>query len=180
VVSNELKPAHVFQTTTDDGLHYRYLEMDTPDLDALAPKEGEPLPGVNGESPTFSLAAVKPRAENYALEFDGYVEVPADGGYTFTMLSNDAGKMMIDGAVVATAKTPVEQVCGSVGNAVQPAVGSVALAKGKHRIVVEETHTKGVDGFKVLWQRPGTPNVEIPPDALSHVARVKGAPAPEQ
>jgi hypothetical protein len=108
------------------------------------------------------------------VEFDGYVDVPSDGGYTFTLMSNDAGKMMIDGVLVATAKTPFPQFCGSVGNAVQSVMASVALAKGKHRILVEETHTKGVDGFKVLWQRPGTPNVEIPPDALSHVASVRG------
>jgi hypothetical protein len=174
VVANALKPAHEFTSSTEDGLHYRYLEMDAPELDALAPKADGSPNGVNGVSTTFSVTQAKARGENYAIEFDGYVDVPADGGYTFTMMSNDAGKMMIDGALVATAKTPFPQFCGSVGNAVQSVMGSVALAKGKHRILVEETHTTGVDGFKVLWQRPGTANVEIPPDALSHVARVKG------
>jgi hypothetical protein len=180
VVSNELNPAHVFTSTTRDGLHFRYLESDEPTLEALAPSADGSAPGVNGVSPTFNLTAVNPRASNYAVEFDGYVEVPEDGGYTFTLMTNDSGKLMIDGKVVATSKTPIAQVCGSVGNAVRPTFGSVALAKGKHRIVVEETHTTGEDGFRVLWQRPGTANTDIPPDALSHVARVKNAPPPTE
>ena len=180
VVANALKPAHEIETTTDDGLHFRYLEMDEPALEALAPTAEGVVPGVSGVSPTFNVASAKARAENYAVEFDGYVDVPSDGGYTFTLMSNDAGRLKIDGALVATAKAPFPQFCGSVGNAVQPVMGSVALAKGKHRIFVEETHTKGVDGFKVLWQRPGTPNVEIPADALSHVASVKGVAQPTE
>jgi hypothetical protein len=173
VVADALKPAHVFETTTEDGLHFRYVEMDAPELDALAPSADGTVNGINGVSPAFNLTAVKPRAANYAVEFDGYVDVPDDGGYTFTLMSNDAGKIMIDGALVATAKTPFPQFCGSVGNSVQSTMGSVALAKGKHRIQVLETHTTGIDGFRVFWERPGGAVTEIPPDALSHVARVK-------
>jgi hypothetical protein len=120
-----------------------------------------------GISATLNLAAM-PRSEEYGAEFEGLIDVPADGGYTFILLGNDGGRLEIDSAVIATSPKTWAQVCGSEGNAVQAARGSVALAKGKHRIRVAMTHTLGPDGFAVLWQGPGVQQATIPAQALSH------------
>jgi hypothetical protein len=164
VVATSLKPA-VTAVTAAPGLRYRYLEADK---SALAPLTADGTPTADGIAPGFDAAAVRRRAENYVLDFAGLVDVPEDGGYTFTLLSNDDGQMSIDGAVVATSPKPFPQFCGSVGNSVQSAMGSVALAKGRHRIAVYESHTAGEDGFRVLWQRTGTAVSTIPAAALSH------------
>ena len=68
-------------------------------------------------------------AGSLALVFDGYLEVPANGGYTFTLMSRDTGRLEIGSEVVATSPAPVAQVCGSVGNMVQEAKGSIGLKR---------------------------------------------------
>jgi hypothetical protein len=160
-----LKPAVATAATAEPGLRYRYLEADK---SALAPLTADGTPTADGIAAGFDAAAVRRRAENYVLNFAGFVDVPESGGYTFTLLSNDDGQISIDGVVLANSPKPFPQFCGSVGNSVQTAMGSVALAKGRHRIEVYESHGAGDDGFRVLWQRAGTAVSQIPAAALSH------------
>lgn len=172
VVANDLRPPLEGSGPTPGGLQFRYSETDTPDLaDLLPAAAGEAPTGpvkTLGVRPTINLSSIKHRAENYGLSYDGYLEVPDDAGYTFTLMGNDAGQLRIDGEVVAQLPQPFPQFCGSVGNAVRSAMGSRALAKGKHRIQVAETHTRGADGFRVLWQRAGKLIEPIPQEMLSH------------
>jgi hypothetical protein len=76
---------------------------------------------------------------------------------------------MIDGRVIATTPAAFQQVCWLAGVAVRPAAGSVALAKGLHRIEVVDVHGEGSDGFRVMWQGPGMIEQEIPAAALFHL-----------
>ena len=165
VVATGLKPAVTSVAKAETGLRYRYIEADK---GVLAAMTASSTPTADGIAAGFDAAAVRRRAENYLLDFAGFVDVPESGGYTFTLLANDDGQISIDGAVVANSPKPFPQFCGSVGNAVQTAMGSVALAKGRHRIEVYESHTAGEDGFRVLWQRSGTAVSTIPAAALSH------------
>jgi len=165
VVATGLKPAVASVAKAEAGLRYRYIEADK---GVLAAMTASSTPTADGIAAGFDAAAVRRRAENYLLDFAGFVDVPESGGYTFTLLANDDGQISIDGAVVANSPKPFPQFCGSVGNAVQTAMGSVALAKGRHRIEVYESHTAGEDGFRVLWQRSGTAVSTIPAAALSH------------
>jgi hypothetical protein len=157
---------------TPSGIQFRYYELDHPELADMEPvAEGDPKPmGLKtiGVRPTMDLSLIKHRSEDYGVAYDGYLDVPDDAGYTFTIMGNDAGLLKIDGELVAKTPEPFAQFCGSVGNSVRTATGSRALAKGKHRIQVTETHTKGVDGFRVLWQRAGKPIEPIPMEVLSH------------
>jgi hypothetical protein len=132
---------------------------------------------MTGISPDIRVAP--PLHEGYGAVFEGLVEVPADGGYTFTLLGNDGGRLEVDSEVIAASPKVWPQVCGSDGNAVQAARGSVALAKGRHRIRVAMTHTAGADGFAVLWEGPGVLQQAIPASALSQEtedSEEKGAP----
>ena len=110
------------------------------------------------------------RKSDYLLRFNGLLEVPADGGYSFTLVSNDAGQIAIDGVLLARSPKPWPQVCGSAGNAAQARTGSIALGKGRHRIDVVESHSAGEDNFRVLWQGPGVALSTIPASALSHAS----------
>jgi hypothetical protein len=87
------------------------------------------------------------------------------------LTSNGHARLQIDSTVIAASLAPLPQVCGSVGNMVQPASGSIALKAGKHKISVVETHITGPDGFTVRWQGPRIPLEEIPADYLFHVHR---------
>jgi hypothetical protein len=172
IVATDLKIPLAGSGPTPGGVLFRYTESDQPDLaDILPAAAGQAPTGpvkTIGVRKTIDLASVPHRAENYGIYYDAYLDVPDDAGYTFTLLGNDTGLLKIDGEVVASTPAIFPQVCGSAGNAVRTSFGSRALAKGKHRIQVAETHTKGVDGFKVYWQRAGKPLEPIPMEVLSH------------
>ena len=162
IVADRLEPST--QSTPGPGLLLRSVQRDKPTLAALLPGTATTATGTVAQlSPTF-----RPRDSNYALAFEGLIDIPADGGYTFTLISNDAGDLRIDGRTLAITPEPLAQVCGLAGNAARSARGSIALARGLHRLEVRETHTTGLDNFRVLWQGPGIEPQEIPASRLLH------------
>jgi hypothetical protein len=128
---------------------------------------GAQIARAGGVAAGFS-AGVLQRKTEYRAEFSGFVEVPRDGGYVFTLMATDGGSLSIDGNVAATAPAAFQQVCGLAGAAVRPATASVALGEGLHRIEVVDVHGEGLDGFRVMWQGPGMVEREIPATALFH------------
>ena len=165
IVTDNLRSA-AQATPRRPGLLYRYSELAVPGLPSRSTQEQVLRSGVTA---TLSVTELRQSSESYGVAFDGFLEVPADGGYQITLLGNDAGNITLDGQDLGSLPAPFAQVCGLAGNAVRQVTGSVALARGLHRISVRETHTTGVDGFRVWWRGPGMPAAqEIPAAALSH------------
>ncbi len=148
---------------TDPGLNYLYFEAPAISLDSLTQQN----PAATGTTPRIDSSVGK-RDENFGIVFDGYINIPADGGYTFTLFARDSAKLEINSAVVAVAPKPFPQVCGSIGNAVQATAGSLGLRAGRHAIRVSLTHTTGDHDFALKWQGPGVPLSDVPSSALSH------------
>jgi len=135
------------------GLAYAYYEgswQRLPDFDQLTPV-------ASGTTKTFSLA-VRKRDDRFALKFTGYLEVPADGTYTFHLLSDDGSRLWIgsdlvvdhDGLHAATEKS-----------------GQVILKAGKHPITVEYFEAGGAQRLDVSYQGPGVTKKAIPTATLS-------------
>ncbi len=171
VVAAQFAPPVPAAAAREPGLSAGSAPSDAPTLDS-----DDVASHVSGISPTLTPDS-RPRPENYHMDFDGLVQIPTDGGYTFTLLGNDAARLEIDGRIVAISPAPWPQVCGSRGNAVRPATGSLGLQAGLHRIHAVMTHTLGEDGFAVLWQGDGLPLAPIPASALSHVPAASRTPA---
>jgi len=148
---------------TDAGLNYSYYEAPAISLAALA----QINPAATGVTPRIDNTPHKPD-DNYALVFDGFLNIAADGGYTFMLLARDEARLEIDGVPVVTSPKPFAQVCGSAGNSVQAATGSIGLRAGRHAIRIAMTHTPGPSDFAVKWQGPGLALSDIPASALSH------------
>ncbi len=164
IVAATAKPAINTQSTVS-GLIYRYYVRDPAQV--TQPADLGRMVAV-GVSTAFDVSAIRTRDQQYGINFSGMIDVPTTGGYTFTMLANDAANIVIDGDVQGQAPIPFAQVCGLNGNAVQTTTLSVMLTRGKHRIQVSETHSAGVDGFGLWWQGPGILLTQVPSTALSH------------
>jgi hypothetical protein len=104
----------------------------------------------------------------YAAAWDGYIDIPADGGYTFHLMARDGARVLIDGVQIAKTGEPFAQVCGAPGNAVRYDRGSLGLRAGKHTIHVEGLHARSEDEPRLLWEGPGLPLTDVPPQAYSH------------
>jgi hypothetical protein len=123
----------------------------------------------NGDSP--NLRSDPHGFRRYATAWDGFIDIPADGGYTFHLMSRDGARLIIDGIQLAKTGPPFAQVCGSPGNAVRYDQGSMGLRAGLHTLHVEGLHSVSQGQPRLLWEGPSLPLTEIPPDAFSH-ARV--------
>ena len=129
----------------------------------------------NGESPSID---VDPHGfTRYATTWDGYIDVPVDGGYTFHLMARDGARVAIDGAEIAKTGPPFAQVCGVAGNAVRYDRGSIGLRAGLHTLHLEGLHFASQGTPRLLWEGPGLPLADVPDAAFSHAkAMVSAAP----
>ncbi len=125
------------------------------------------LPDLSRQQPLFTghsagLVADAQGFTRYATAWDGSVHVPAEGGYTFYLTSRDGARLVIDGKEVAKTGPPFSQVCGSSGNAVRYARGSLGLRAGWHTLHLEGLHSNSEGWPHLMWEGPGIPLTEVP------------------
>ena len=123
----------------------------------------------SGEGKSFEASAQG--YTRYAVAWDGFINVPAVGGYTFHLIDRDGARLVIDGMEIARTGPPFHQVCGSPGNALRYARGSLGLRAGLHRIHIEGLHSASNDSPRLLWDGPAIPLADVPPAAFSHLRR---------
>jgi mono/diheme cytochrome c family protein len=122
-----------------------------PDFDGLKPY-------ASGVSPRIDLKVAR-RDQNYALRFRGYLDVPADGTYTFTTASDD-------GSILRIGDQTVVDNDGIHGP--QEVAGSVRLKKGRHAFSLGFIQGGGGDELKVAWEGPGVSRQDLPAKNLFH------------
>ena len=150
-------------TATEPGLNFRLYDGAAASPTDLANRQ----PARTGLARVINLSAGNVNTA-YSIVFDGFLDVPEDGGHTFQMIAHDSAQLELDGATIAITPRPFPQVCGSPGNAAQLITASIGLRAGRHTIKVFASHTQGGNDFHLYWQGAGVPLEEIPASALSH------------
>ena len=120
---------------------------------------------ITGDSPSLNASAQG--FTKYATTWDGFIDIPADGGYTFHLMDRDGARLLIDGIEIARTGPPFAQVCGSPGNAVRYDRGSIGLRAGHHALRIEGLHSASQGPPRLLWEGPGLPITDVPPAAYS-------------
>ena len=136
---------------------------------------------VVGRQPVRAAAVTEPTVPGVqrvdtgrAVEYDGWVRIPADGGYSLTLLTSRRATMFVDNLPPVRSPEVRIQVCGSMGDAVLPVEISASLLAGLHRIRIElDPGVENVpqsnlgDGAPLLlWEGPGLLPEAIPVSAL--------------
>ncbi|GEM_PF-2621094 len=98
------------------------------------------------------------KQENFGLLFEGFINVPADGIYTFYTNSDDGSRLLIGNKII---------VDNDGGHAMQERSGTVGLLAGKHQIRIEFCQGVGGKGLEVSWSGPGVNKQIIPAEVLS-------------
>ncbi len=117
---------------------------------------------LKSKAPKETRVIVSEGTRMYAGEFD----VPADGGYTITLLTSTNASLTIDKNGPAFSPKSRPQVCGSLGNAVQPLRASLVLKAGRHSLRVtrddslENADTATPETPLLLWEGPGISMVQ--------------------
>ena len=138
VASYLLKDVHV---ETPPNLAYRYYEGDwseIPDFDKLTPV-------ASGVAERFDVGVAKQHS-NYAIRFEGTLEVDRPGGYTFHLASDDGSRITVDGKLVVNND-------GIHPNAKKS--GRTRLDRGRHKVVVDFFQGGGEEELEVDYEGPG-------------------------
>ena len=125
------------------GLHYRYFEgmwNGFPKFDALKPATTGVL------TPNLLTLAPRRRDDNIGFVFEGTLNVPQAGDYTFMLDSDDGSRLSIDGRQVVEKDTP--------GGQGQEKQGKVHLAAGHVSFRVDFYQGGAEFGLTVGWSGP--------------------------
>ncbi len=147
-------PVHV--DNVQPGLAYAYYEgrwSQLPDFATLTPVAA-------GVTRTFNLSQRK-RDDHFAFRFEGYINVPADGVYTFYLTSDDGSRLWIGPELVVDSD-------GLHGPAVK--AGQVVLRAGRHPIVLACFEASGAEALALEYAGPGMAKRPVPPAVLWHQA----------
>jgi hypothetical protein len=104
----------------------------------------------------FALAPRNQRT-NYGFSFNGFIQVPRSGTYTFYTVSDDGSRLWINDTLV------VEN--GRVHN-LRERSGTINLSAGYHRIKVDYFQASGRQGLEVRYKGPRMRKRKIPKQVL--------------
>ena len=143
-----------------NGLDYSYYEGswgNLPDFNTLTPVRSG-----NVGTPDLSVSS---RSEQYAMQFKGYINVPADGTYTFYTNSDDGSKLYIGST---------EIVNNDGGHAMQERSGTIGLKAGTHALTIPFFQGAGGQGLVVSYSGPTISKQTIPAAAFYRVPSSSG------
>jgi hypothetical protein len=162
---------------TAPGLNWKIYPgawTELPDLSGLQPAITGQAPILTAEAPATETQATGTQGAGplglmqRATVWDGWINIPGDGGYTFHLIDRDGARVTIDGMEVAKTGPPFGLVCGSPGNALRYDHGSIGLRAGLHAIHVEALNTATEGAPRLLWEGPGLTLADVPAGAFSH------------
>ena len=110
-----------------------------PDFKSLKPK-------ATGTTSGFSVNLGRP--DNFALRFEGFLQIAKEGPYQIHLGSDDGSRLLVDGAEVV-------RVDGI--HPLQFSTGRVSLTAGAHKLEVEYFEQGGGEELQVEIEGPGCP-----------------------
>ncbi len=135
------------------------------------------LPDFTKLKPTFSVISSdgftfpeRSKKDYFALTYTGFIDIPADGSYTFYTKSDDGSQLYIGDRLVVDndgAHGPIEKK------------GMIGLRAGKHAIEVHFFEARGGDSLEVNWAGPKFRKTLVRRGVLSHVPGEAGDAKPE-
>ncbi len=136
------------------GMAYQYFEGDwskVPDFTHMKPSGVGVVHAFDRKPP----ARPETRLDQFGFRYHGYLNVPADGIYTFWTASDDGSNLYVDG----------KKVVDNDGlHSLEEKSGAVALAAGAHAITVDFFEKGGGHELDVWWAGPGVTRRTLRPD----------------
>jgi hexosaminidase len=112
--------------------------------------------------------------EHFGYRFNGYIDVPETGIYTFTLGVHGMANLYIDGQRIIDCDGPHGYWDKEADEAdCWYKYGRVALKKGKHAIRIDYRNHHGQHNLKLLWQAESGEREPVPDSAFSHGGSVK-------
>lgn len=151
----------VIGTTFLFGLEYKHSTGSWESLDDSSMVATWQNPEFTGTVNNFTLAP-RTQEDYFNFQFTGYLNIETEGTYTFIITSNDGGRLILDGNVIAD----VDGIHGTWNKTSEP----VYLTAGPHPIEVQYFDDVGAHVLQIKYQGPGVGDgvsfIQIPDAAL--------------
>ena len=137
------------------GLKYNYYEgswEEVPSFSGMSPKK-------QGVAENFDLAA-KETEENFAIDYQGFIDIPEDGVYFFYLTSDD-------GSILYLGEDTLIDNDG-LHSAMEKS-SEIALGKGIHSIRISFFEKTGGNMLNLSWKGPGIAKEKVPASRLYHI-----------
>ncbi len=141
-----------------NGLAYDFFELPEP-IDSLSELQ-KYKPTKKGEIEKLVFPCkMEELPEYFGLILNGYINVPKEDVYTFSVLSNDGSRLYVADELV---------VDNDKQHGAYEKKGEIVLQKGWHKIKLSYFQAGGGKNLKVYWQGTEIQKKEIPGSVLSH------------
>jgi hexosaminidase len=154
MASNPVTTTYTLVDEKLNGLRFRYYEgaWDAlPDFSVLKPR-------TSGRVYDIDLDLLPRREDEFAVELEGVLNIPRDGGWTFFLSSDDGSRLFLDGVLLIDHD-------GLHGATEKSA--AAALTAGKHAIRLEQFERGGGQSLALSLEGPGLPKQPVPPTMLT-------------
>jgi hexosaminidase len=99
------------------------------------------------------------RPERYGIRFTGFIQVPADGLYEFSLVSDDGSNLSVAGKLV---------VDNDGFHGAEEKTGMIALARGAHPFILRYSQATGGLALSLRVRREGETWQSVPVEWLKH------------
>lgn len=150
---NALVPA-VEVKSPQPGVHWEAYDGSFPWVPQVAGLQAKAA----GDAKAIDLS-VRPAAGDGAVRFTGYIDVPADGDYTFSLATDTGAEFRIHEATVIDADRGY-----TAGKTIS---GAIRLQKGKHPIALTYVHRgSAAPSLELKWSGPNLQEQTVPASVL--------------
>ncbi len=143
-----------------NGLNFRYYEgawSVLPDFSALTPVK-------TGSTANVDLS-MRNRDDNFGVLWDGFIQIPTAGTYTFETVSDDGSKFYFNTTYSAGANALVNN---DGLHAPRSVTGTVNIpTSGAYPVAITFFEAGGGETMQVYWTGPGIPRQQIPNSAFT-------------
>jgi hexosaminidase len=152
VLKQQPLPASQVSQVLETGLRYEYFEGEITSL-----KDFNLLTAKN--SGTIIRLTLPPEVtdDHFGLTLEGFINIPATGVYSFTLISDDGSQLLIDDELVADNDGLHE---------LETVAGQIALEKGYHHLRILYFESTGEEVLEVKIEGPGISERIVPAKML--------------
>jgi hypothetical protein len=165
-VSSSSDTLKLFTASKAEGLKYRYFEGDwnsLPNFDSLKPAKSGAVSNINLD--------LKNRGDYFGVVWEGLINIPRPGNYTFEVLSDDGSKLYIN-SLYSPAATPLINNDGLHWALASGTINN--LSAGLHPFALSYFEKWGGETMEIYWSGPGIPRQRIPESAFVESAPSEG------
>ena len=141
-------------SSLDSGLRYEYYEVNARTVATL-----DTAHAVRSGVVSQLERRGDERAERYGIRFVGFLKVPLDAVYEFSLISDDGSNLSVDGKVL---------IDNDGYHGAEEKTGMVALARGAHPFILRYSQATGGAALSLRVRREGEAWQPVPADWLFH------------